>query len=556
MANGEEKKVIPSMSERTGQWFGNIYDKASEAAQGLGQILTPHQPGLPGLHQRRPVVAPAANPMASPLANPQSSPTGTGAPSPLAAPTPTQQQQPERPSFDPNAIVRRGGTFEVKGPLSQRWQTMTPEYREGMNKYIEGLKGQNEIRKAQGEAMVQQYEQAKEMELQKQEINQRFAAQQYQRQQEYQQTREQFAEKRERILGEVNAMEPQDFWASKSTEQRILAGIGLALSSYSQAYTGANPAMDIIDRAIANDLELQRMNINKKRADLADTQGIMAQMRLEYDDDVTANDMARLASLQVVENRVQAMYLKAQNEQAKIGLGALDEELKTQIGEIQMRAAQNETVQAAQTTAMRYQAPMTAGEIVAKYEGSVDYEEMMKGKGDKGIGKGRGMYVPLYAGFAWGSDAEELRKASSDRLTLKDYVKKLIRYSKSNNPMNKIDPDLARADVIRTQAKLQKKGPGLDDLGVIAGPDEGMLNKTIADPNAVFSYSTERLEQTLQNIEIQEMNDVKARIQPAHNIPPGMLKRALPIFRSATTSRTGSGSGEVKMKTEGVGKPE
>ncbi len=98
--------------------------------------------------------------------------------------------------------------------------------------------------------------------------------------------------KRERVMESVNNMELKDYWADKSTESKVIAGIGLALGAYaSTARGGPNQAMQIIDSAIARDLDIQKGNIAKGRARLEDLNGAYAQIKLDFEDEQRAENI-------------------------------------------------------------------------------------------------------------------------------------------------------------------------------------------------------------------------------------------------------------------------
>jgi hypothetical protein len=87
-------------------------------------------------------------------------------------------------------------------------------------------------------------------------------------------------------------IDPEHFWNSRTTGQKIMGVIGLALGGISQMYSGHNPASEAIGRAIDHDVAAQEQNLTKGRENLEMQRGVLADQRRISDD---AN-MSRIAA--------------------------------------------------------------------------------------------------------------------------------------------------------------------------------------------------------------------------------------------------------------------
>ncbi len=74
-------------------------------------------------------------------------------------------------------------------------------------------------------------------------------------------------------------VDPDSWWSSKTTGQKVGYGIAIALAGLGKAIAGKdgpNVVIDMMDRAVDRDIQAQKDNIMKRRGDLKDVQGIMA----------------------------------------------------------------------------------------------------------------------------------------------------------------------------------------------------------------------------------------------------------------------------------------
>lgn len=118
-------------------------------------------------------------------------------------------------------------------------------------------------------------------------------------------------------------VDPEHFWNSKSSGQKVLAGIAIALGGIGGAYTGkgGNVAMDIINKAIDNDIDAQKFNItqasNTRKEKMANQQGqvsvtnsLLSGLNSKFNNQMQADQAARYLMLEQAKNKVESIASK------------------------------------------------------------------------------------------------------------------------------------------------------------------------------------------------------------------------------------------------------
>jgi len=320
------------------------------------------------------------------------------------------------------------------------------------------------------------------------------------------------------LTEEVKNGEIKDYWADKSTGNKVLSAIAVGLGAAAQAFgAGSNPAMQILNQAIEADLVKQKTNLAKGRENLEDQRTLMAETSKIFDNDLVAEEGARVGAYRTVMNKLDVMETQATSDEMRGKVGELKAALGVKLEQAEQAFQQSLRSDVTQQFASKYIAPrtITYGDVMteqAKQEGAVDYNQMAK---DKKMGR----FVPVYGGFAYkDEDAQKLREMGAKRETLKTFLKKLIRFRESNKQWDALSPgERAQAQALVTEAQLIKKD--VNQLGVLAGPDMELLESGLPNPNALFSFNADRYKAVLNSVKVAERQDIQGRIQPAVNIP-------------------------------------
>lgn len=139
-------------------------------------------------------------------------------------------------------------------------------------------------------------------------------------------------------MNELKDFQFKGFFEGRSGA-RALAGISVALGSIGSAFTkGPNYALDIINKAIDDDLALQRANYDKKKAGVEGEKSLLGQMIAKGMDDYTADKAAYAVRLQQADKQIDAMKAQVTNAEGKARLDALQARLREQIAAKQLEA--------------------------------------------------------------------------------------------------------------------------------------------------------------------------------------------------------------------------
>lgn len=451
---------------------------------------------------------------------------GRGAPAAAAAPTP---QQPISPLAPPAArqvapVIPRGGrvirpaqTFqqEVGRRESIQGRQLPPLTQEGLRQRKEAAIIQNESMRQQGQARIEQLGAQQDLDLQQVELNRQYQAEIKGRQQSRQDELAQWQTKRKATLAEVDEMKIEDYWADKSTGTKILAAIAVGMGSFAARQRGGGPntAMQIIDTAIARDLQVQRDNINKGRARLEDLDGVMARMRLEYDDDLQAANMANLAAHQGVLGQVKALQTQAQRDDVKAGLAGIEGDLLDKIGRLNMDAGGIE-----QVSTDRNIATVTTPAVV----GGGEEIEAQIAKGWTEYGKDKNFkpsqYVKAYNGYAdTEKEAITMRNKAVARTVMKKLLNKLITFREKYG--TEAMPSEAYSEIMTVWNEAFFKKKDIDELGILSEGDIELIKKSLPEPGQKWTYAASQYNTYLKTIQMEEKTDAYMRVTPAFNIP-------------------------------------
>lgn len=127
-------------------------------------------------------------------------------------------------------------------------------------------------------------------------------------------------------------IDPEHWWESKSTGGKVLAGIGMILGGLGGALqkTGRNPALELMNRAIDNDIASQKSNIEKNFKAIADQHGLDNDAFNRELHKQTWENNFRTAALENVKLELASAASKTQSELVKnnaaMGIQALTHE--------------------------------------------------------------------------------------------------------------------------------------------------------------------------------------------------------------------------------------
>lgn len=125
-------------------------------------------------------------------------------------------------------------------------------------------------------------------------------------------------------------VDPGNFWASATTENKVLMGISLALGAFGAAGGGGNRAAQVINQAIDRDIKMQQANIAQETRGLDRSRGLLAQMRSRFRNEAVSREAARAAYLADAQMRIQTIASKYQSPELQANAQNLIGQIETQ----------------------------------------------------------------------------------------------------------------------------------------------------------------------------------------------------------------------------------
>lgn len=292
--------------------------------------------------------------------------------------------------------------------------------------------------------------------------------------------------KEEQLLEQANAMEIKDFWADKSTGSKILAAIGLTLGAFgSAAGGGPNTALQIINKAIDQDLLVQKANMAKGRARLEDLAGFRARVAQEFADEQTGDNVYYVAAMDRVISDMETLEMNAKTDAMVQSLQTIKAEAEDQ------RAAYLESmlginrIRTQQTEATKY----IPGTTPAQAAGMQKYDKKTFIPYLQGNARGGPGNVQKLLEFS--RDAQQIMKAYNEML---DFRAKMGNFTDVQ----------ARAKIDRLNKRLVVIKKLKAQMGAAMTENEEKLI-TIKDPQAFRNFTAEAEIQQMKNDLITEI---------------------------------------------------
>lgn len=124
--------------------------------------------------------------------------------------------------------------------------------------------------------------------------------------------------KQDAAIAELAAtkISPDNYWANKSTGQKIGIGIALIAGAFGAANTGKNSAVEVIDKAIDQDLDTQKANYAAKKGAIGEMDSAYAKLHGVYKDEIAATAAAKAELLNQAMIKLQSNAAKFKGETA------------------------------------------------------------------------------------------------------------------------------------------------------------------------------------------------------------------------------------------------
>lgn len=138
-------------------------------------------------------------------------------------------------------------------------------------------------------------------------------------------------------LEKEHAINPNRYWQDMSTGRKVASVIGIMLGGFGGALTGngKNPALDMLNKSIDQDIMAQKENYEQKKEGLQNQRTAYSMAMQEFGNRETALLAAKASALQIAELQVKQQMAKTESQAVKargeVALGQLGQQ-KNELG--------------------------------------------------------------------------------------------------------------------------------------------------------------------------------------------------------------------------------
>lgn len=266
-------------------------------------------------------------------------------------------------------------------------------------------------------------------------------------------------------------IDPNRFWATRTTEQKIWAAIGIGLSAYGAKAGGGNKALEVINSAIDKDIDMQKAQIELKKQQIGVSRSVLSDMLDVLKDKDAAENMAKSAMIQQVNLQIATSTARTNSEIAKANGMKLMGELEQKRQEYLSKALSNDALD----RQVAANAALESGRDVPLIQSTKDISRYLTKDSIRA-------QIP---GVGWAHDATT-RKDVIDKKSAVDSINanidRLIQLRKKVGiEVNPFSAERAQANVLRQDILMKIKQA--EALGALdAGVDRATAPIAIQDP--------------------------------------------------------------------------
>jgi hypothetical protein len=257
---------------------------------------------------------------------------------------------------------------------------------------------------------------------------------------------------------------PDNYWANKSTGQKIGIGIALIAGAFGAANTGKNSAVEVIDKAIDQDLDTQKANYAAKKGAVGEMDSAYAKLHGVYKDELAATSAAKAELLN------QAM-IKLQSNAAKFKGDAATAAATSALGQLQ-------SLKDAET--LKLQQSKAYGED-PQFAGMDDKTR------ERYIPKSDVPFMPFgVASIGSKEDVSKFRTEANDVADAISSLQKLEDMTKLGS-IDKFSPAQKAAAEVLQQTTVGKLRAAVLGPGIINEQERAIMERMIANPTDLLS---------------------------------------------------------------------
>ena len=329
-------------------------------------------------------------------------------------------------------------------------------------------------------------------------------------------------EREDKLLNDINTMneqyraveiEPNRIFKNTSTGAKILAAISVGLGAYAAGMTGGrNYAMEIIDSAIENDIQAQKLELQQKGAAIDDKRNLLNDLINQGMSESEAEEASRLMLLQKAKRTLDERLLDIKDARMKEDAKNLDESLKLKIAETQANLMMKAIPQERMVTETKLLPTAKLSAELAQMKENAKLTAQRRFQEEQGLPKKErdARTVQGYIGLAPDpTDARKMREAvaGSNAIIkqLEDLIKHREKYGFEILNRKAVEEGVSLA----TTVALELKSEPFFNLGVLTGPDLKLIEDTMPlDPGEASFSVIPRYRSVIEYIKMKR--DLKA----------------------------------------------
>jgi hypothetical protein len=305
-------------------------------------------------------------------------------------------------------------------------------------------------------------------------------------------------EREEKLLTDISTLneeyraveiEPNRIFKNSSTGAKILAALSVGLGAYSASMTGGkNYALEIIDGAIADDIEAQKLELQQKGASIDDKRNLLNDLIKRGMSEAEAEQASRLMLYEKVQRTLKQKMLDIKDARIKENAQDLAKQLQIKNAETKAQLLLKSLTRQETVTTTKQLPTM---QLKARLEGEkLRVKEKIKREMETTLGLPQkekdARTVEGYIGLApTAKAAEKMAEVETGTNSVIKQLDALIAYREKHG-REMFDAKISKTGKgMGTAVALEFKSPAFFNLGVLSGPDLVLIDSFIPrDPTA------------------------------------------------------------------------
>jgi len=329
-------------------------------------------------------------------------------------------------------------------------------------------------------------------------------------------------EREDKLLNDINTLneqyraveiEPNRIFKNASTGAKILAALSVGLGAYAASMTGGkNYALEIIDGAIEDDIQAQKLELQQKGASIDDKRNLLNDLIKRGLSEAEAEEASRLMLLQKVKRTLEEKLLDIKDARKKEEAKNIDEQLKIKIAETKANLMMKAIPQERMVTETKLMPTAKLSVELAQMKENAKLTAQRQFQEEQGLSKKEkdARTVQGYIGLAPDpTDARKMREAKAGSDAIIKQLDALIAFREKHG-FEMLNRKVVDAGIsLATTVALELKSEPFFNLGVLTGPDLDLIESTMPlDPTEASFSVIPRYRSVIEYIKMKR--DLKA----------------------------------------------